>query len=130
MGSSLSERIAAKQMIKKASDKSVNKAAFLALKKDIDVALADGWSIKLVWETLVEDKWLKPIVATGIIQSESGLYTHILTHQRIQTKFWHISLNPEVSLLLPPDLQFYSLEEVHQLPKSTLVNNFLKEYFF
>ncbi len=55
MGSSLSERIAAKQMIKKASDKSVNKAAFLALKKDIALALADGWSIKLVWETLREE---------------------------------------------------------------------------
>lgn len=55
MGNSLSERIAAKQIEKKVSDKSVNKAAFLALKKDIDSALADGWSIKLVWETLVEE---------------------------------------------------------------------------
>lgn len=55
MGKSLSERIAAKQMTKKCSDKSINKAAFLALKPDIDAALADGWSIKLVWETLVEE---------------------------------------------------------------------------
>ena len=55
MGNSLSERIAAKQMTRKGSDKSVNKAAFLALKQDIDAALADGWSIKLVWETLVEE---------------------------------------------------------------------------
>ncbi|HAU1304127.1 TPA: conjugal transfer protein TraK [Legionella pneumophila] len=55
MGSTLSERIAAKQMERKASDKSVNKAAFLALKQDIATALADGWSIKLVWETLVEE---------------------------------------------------------------------------
>lgn len=55
MGNSLSERIAAKQMERKVSDKSVNKAAFLALKKDISLALADGWSIKLVWETLVEE---------------------------------------------------------------------------
>ena len=55
MGNSLSERIAARQIGKKVSDKSVNKAAFLALKKDIASALADGWSIKLVWETLVEE---------------------------------------------------------------------------
>ncbi|KTD04010.1 TraK [Legionella geestiana] len=55
MGSSLSERIAAKQVERKVSDKSVNKAAFLALKQDIAAALADGWSIKLVWETLVEE---------------------------------------------------------------------------
>lgn len=55
MGKSLSERIAAKHVGKKVSDKSVNKAAFLALKKDIDAALADGWSIKLVWETLSEE---------------------------------------------------------------------------
>ncbi|WP_131780602.1 TraK family protein [Legionella bozemanae] len=55
MGNSLSERIAAKQINRKCSDKSINKAAFLALKKDIASALADGWSIKLVWETLVEE---------------------------------------------------------------------------
>ena len=55
MGNTLSERIAAKQRNKKSSDKSVNKAAFLALKKDIASALADGWSIKLVWETLFEE---------------------------------------------------------------------------
>ncbi|RUR14191.1 TraK family protein [Legionella sp. km772] len=55
MGNSLSERIAAKQIERKVSDKSVNKAAFLALKKDIASALTDGWSIKLVWETLVEE---------------------------------------------------------------------------
>ena len=55
MGNSLSQRIAAKQMLRKASAKSVNKAAFLALKNDIASALADGWSIKLVWETLVEE---------------------------------------------------------------------------
>ncbi|KTD02736.1 TraK family protein [Fluoribacter gormanii] len=55
MGNSLSERIATKQINRKCSDKSINKAAFLALKKDIASALADGWSIKLVWETLVEE---------------------------------------------------------------------------
>ena len=82
------------------------------------------------WETLVEDAWLKTVAKLGTMQSESGLYTHILTHQRIQTKFWHISLSSEVSLLLPSNFQFYVLEEVDQLPKSTLVNNFLKEYFF
>lgn len=55
MGSSLSERIAAKQVERQVSDKTVNKAAFLALKQDIATALTDGWSIKLVWETLVEE---------------------------------------------------------------------------
>lgn len=55
MGKPLSERIAAKLTQKKSSDKSVNKAAFLALKPDIQSALADGWSIKLVWEILVEE---------------------------------------------------------------------------
>ncbi len=55
MGNSLSARIAAKQVTRKSSDKSVNKAAFLALKQDIEGALSDGWSIKLVWETLLEE---------------------------------------------------------------------------
>ena len=55
MGNSLSARIAAKQIERNVSDKSVNKAAFLALKQDIASAVVDGWSIKLVWETLVEE---------------------------------------------------------------------------
>jgi Family of unknown function (DUF5338) len=55
MGNSLSERIAAKQIENKSSDKSVNKATFLAHKQDITSALADGWSIKIIWETLVEE---------------------------------------------------------------------------
>ena len=52
MGNTLSERIANTQCIKK-SDKSRNKVAFLALKKDIASALSDGWSMKAFWETLL-----------------------------------------------------------------------------
>ena len=55
MGKSLSERIRGKQPQKNSADKSVNKAIFLALKEDIKLALADGWSIKLIWETLKEE---------------------------------------------------------------------------
>lgn len=57
MGSSLSERIAKNQLSKTASDNSVNKVAFLALKSDIEAALTDGWSMKAIWETLsMEEK--------------------------------------------------------------------------
>lgn len=57
MGSSLSERIANNQRSKKVSDNSRNKVAFLALKQDIASALADGWSMKAIWDTLsMEEK--------------------------------------------------------------------------
>lgn len=57
MGSSLSERITKNQLSKQVSDNSRNKVAFLALKDDIAAALADGWSMKAVWETLyMEEK--------------------------------------------------------------------------
>lgn len=56
MGMSLSQRIAERVRKKKASIGGQNRAAFLALKGDIEDALKDGWPIKSVWETLFEEK--------------------------------------------------------------------------
>jgi A/G-specific adenine glycosylase len=55
---------------------------------------------------------------------------HILTHQKIHTTFWHIAINQEVNINNFEELRSYSLDQIDDLPKSTLVNNYLKEYFF
>lgn len=79
-------------------------------------------------EALVErDEWLKEAILNGIVMNESGTFTHVLTHQKIQTKFWHIRVNPDFSLNLPENHAFYNLPEVDDLPKSTLVNNYLTQ---
>ncbi len=54
MAKSLSERIAARAAKKPARNKA-NRAAFLAVRDDVKAALADGWPVKTVWETLNEE---------------------------------------------------------------------------
>jgi hypothetical protein len=49
---SLSQRIAARASEKTRRPSHLNRAAFLALRAEIALALADGWNRKLVWENL------------------------------------------------------------------------------
>lgn len=78
----------------------------------------------------MEDTFLSELIKNSLIKRESSIYTHILTHQRIQTKFWHLEVDNHFLLHLPQELEWYNLNEVDDLPKSTLVNNYLKEYVF
>lgn len=55
MVKSLSERITARTVKKKPSRSAQNRAAFLALRVDIEQALDDGWPVKSIWETLHEE---------------------------------------------------------------------------
>lgn len=52
MAKSLSQRIADRMSKKPAKAGGQNRAAFLALKPDIEEALADRWPVKSIWETL------------------------------------------------------------------------------
>lgn len=56
MEKSLCDRIAERESKKINSGNSKNKVAFIALKKDIQEALDAGWSMKVIWETLLEEK--------------------------------------------------------------------------
>lgn len=47
----LSRQIAA-NVLKKQRPADLNRAAFLALRDDICTAMADGWPVKRIWETL------------------------------------------------------------------------------
>lgn len=51
----LSERIAARAEEKKASRGGKNRATFLSLRSEIKQALDDGWTVKVIWETLHEE---------------------------------------------------------------------------
>jgi hypothetical protein len=52
MVKSLSERIAERIRTKQPSRAGRNRAAFLAVKDEVRKALDDGWSVKVIWETL------------------------------------------------------------------------------
>lgn len=56
MKKNLSQRIAERVTQKQPNQKAKNRAAFFANKEEIEQALSDGWSMKLIWETLKEEK--------------------------------------------------------------------------
>lgn len=55
MSKTLSDRIATRAAKQKPKKGARNRAAFLALREDIRQALADGWPVKSIWETLHEE---------------------------------------------------------------------------
>ena len=54
-GEKLSVRIASREVAKKPSPYAINRAAFLALRQDIKDAMADGWNVMSIWETLHDE---------------------------------------------------------------------------
>lgn len=73
----------------------------------------------------------KEQVEQWVISKESVTYKHILTHQRIQAKFYHIEIN-EAQKDLPAfdNFSFFELSEVAALPKPVLIDNYLNKDFF
>lgn len=65
--------------------------------------------------------------------SPAGKYKHVLSHQIIEARFDHMETESETQLqdiASQTDSGIYTLEEVENLPKPVLINNYLKEYFF
>ncbi|HXA02910.1 MAG TPA: A/G-specific adenine glycosylase [Cytophagaceae bacterium] len=69
----------------------------------------------------------------AILEKESPVYKHILTHQTIFAKFWMF----DISSLQQTDKSFsgttltaYSRKQIMDLPKPVLINNFLLKHFF
>ena len=58
---------------------------------------------------------------------------HILTHQNIYAKFWMVEFEDESTYLSACrhfDLQSFLIDEIHELPKPVLINNFLINHIF
>jgi A/G-specific adenine glycosylase len=66
-----------------------------------------------------------------ILQKESSTYVHQLTHQTIYVQFWHLRADQAIaeSIAQETGYTYHTFEQVHQLPKPILIDNFLKEYF-
>ncbi len=67
------------------------------------------------------------------VNEESAVYTHVLTHQRVYAKFWHLSvknIEDVEKTLLKQRFSFYGSEEIRQLPKPILINKYLNEHIF
>ncbi len=100
----------------------------LRAEKDIWSGLYDFYLVesesKLLALDEIENGFLQEILSKSIIKDVSENYKHILTHQRIEAKFWHIVLNDKIAL--PENYTFFSLQEIEDLPKPILIEKYLK----
>lgn len=81
-------------------------------------------------EELSPDLLLKKLINQGVVEHISATYTHVLSHQRLSVRFWHIQIPEGISLLEFSTIQPYELNEVKSLPKPILIDNYLNERFF
>ncbi|WP_064196095.1 MULTISPECIES: A/G-specific adenine glycosylase [Emticicia] len=72
----------------------------------------------------IKDTFVQNILKSGMIKSSSEPMKHILTHQRIEARFWHVVAN--IKETLPQGFEFYSMDEIENLPKPILIDNYLK----
>ncbi len=76
---------------------------------------------------------LLPWTEAVAVEEESVVYTHKLTHQQVQAKFWHIRLNEAADVdKVARDfgLTFVESAQAHHLPKPVLIDNYLKKRVF
>ena len=68
----------------------------------------------------------------GIDVAVSATYHHLLTHQRLHVTFYTITLRRPLGNLSDESnrLQAYSVDEIEQLPKPVLIDNFLQNEIF
>jgi A/G-specific adenine glycosylase len=106
-------------------------------KKDIWEGLYDFFLIETQEDFLNTEDLLHHIEFPNfdtnfVLEKESEILQHVLTHQKIFAKFWHFKVNSEFSKWLESkaNLSFYSLEEIQKLPKPILIANYLQKHFF
>ena len=72
---------------------------------------------------------IQKLVQQGNLSALPVVATQLLSHQRIRATFYLIDLaDPDLGSL-SIDLQWYTLAEIHQLPKPVLITNYLETQF-
>lgn len=80
---------------------------------------------RLVAEAKLDD-WIR----NGTLDVAQKDYTHLLSHQRLHVRFWHVKLKSIEIANLPPRFSFYTMTQIEDLPKPILINTFIKDHFF
>jgi A/G-specific adenine glycosylase len=81
-------------------------------------------------DELPESAALMPIFSQAIVTAPTRIYTHVLSHQRIQAQFWVLKIPPDTVVELPEKLKFLTHEEIENVPKPVLITSYWKEQFF
>ncbi len=81
----------------------------------------------------LDDAWLTKVLQTEPSVEMSDTYHHQLTHQQLWVRFFTIDVRDEAladSLIEAGQLKGYTTEEIKDLPKPILIDNYLSEVIF
>ena len=76
------------------------------------------------FDELHPTSFLKKFSNIWILETISPSFKHILTHQIINCKFYEINFSKSIAM---EDYNWFTLEEIENLPKSILIDRYLRE---
>jgi A/G-specific adenine glycosylase len=98
------------------------------LEGDIWIGLNDFYLVeseeKLSELDEINDDFLREVLLKSTIRGCSENIKHLLTHQRIEVRFWYLVLKQKI--VIPTNYAFYSLPEIEDLPKPALIEKYFK----
>ncbi|GAA4416475.1 A/G-specific adenine glycosylase [Nibrella viscosa] len=71
----------------------------------------------------------EPVVQTEAVDRFPEAGQQLLSHQRIEAKFWMIDVPDALKNALPEGLQWYTPDEIGRLPKPVLITSYLRQKF-
>ncbi len=72
-------------------------------------------------------EWLQ----TGRLALPQKTYVHLLSHQKLHVRFWHVHWDQAMGAdKLPEEFAFYDRSAIENLPKPILIDTFIKEQIF
>jgi A/G-specific adenine glycosylase len=95
-----------------------------------DFHLIESTGKNMSGEDLLEDEHTATWITQGSIREIAKPYIHLLTHQRLNVRFWWLTLRNDADVSLPPGLTFFTREQIEILPKPILMDNLLREENF
>jgi len=76
------------------------------------------------------DDFLEQLLPLATVEVAPEEFVHVLSHQRIRAKFWHLTVPETAELTLPAHAQWASPADVEAFPKPILVVRYLREEKF
>ena len=81
------------------------------------------------WQSVVVPAEVNELVEEGVFVGPAVADQQLLSHQRIRSTFFLISLPEGVQIALPEGLTWYSVDQIRQLPKPVLITTYLEKQF-
>ncbi|MCE7992631.1 MAG: A/G-specific adenine glycosylase [Roseivirga sp.] len=101
--------------------------------KDVWQGLYDFYLIETPKEEpgdVLLERLSEAVKRAAVIEDDSQVYKHILTHQRIFAKFYLVELENESSIAEMDGLRACTVDELKELPKPILIQKYLEREIF